>query len=78
MAEETENIDALVESFKEKGISCKDLARKENQRRDLAKEARRDGMLKVAEGDEAVASRLKSIRTKICGLKWKSVKKQLD
>ena len=69
MAEEDTNIDSLVETFRKRGISCKALRRKEDQRLNLAKEARKDGFESTARADEAVADKLRQVRRKVCLLK---------
>jgi len=68
MAEDM-NIDELVETFKQRGISCKDLKRREEQRLKLAKEARKDGFESTAKMDEQVASKIRSVRRSVCKLK---------
>jgi len=63
------NMDDLVQRFRDRKISCKDLKRKEQERLNLAKKARQDGFIRTAELDEITAKKLKSVRKRICLLK---------
>ena len=63
------NIDELVETFKNRKISCKDLQKKADRRFDLAREARKDGFNTTADMDELAGQKLRSIHRQVCKLK---------
>lgn len=63
------NLDEMVETFRKRGVSCSTLKKKEALRRKLARESRKDGFIKTANLDEAVADKLSKIRRRVCLLK---------
>lgn len=71
MAKKTEDIDLndLVQRFRDRKISCRDLQRREEERMRLAKKARQDGFFQTAELDEMTAKKIRAVRQKICLLK---------
>ena len=64
------NEDELIQSLKEKGLTCNKLKSIESRERKESGEFRRIGFNEIASVQEASANKIRELRTKVCKLRW--------